>query len=475
MRRFSIQQLVPLLVCQLAFFLAVAQKQTTVTVKVHNNSGTSVSFYKVENGEAKRMSFRWPKVNDTCVFGFPLEEEGTYYLSKTGGKGSAYHYVVYLKPGENKLVNAYSSKLGLDFDSCKIVNPNAETVLLQKWTNLLNDYCNLGSNRNKREQFITEYDNYVIKGERLKKKAVLANKYFNRLFTLKVDAEMDYPKAAAFFNFTRRMNSEYDSIEAHKPFYKSLSGKEFCNTGILYSEHGMQLLNYCLSYNLFQQNGDKEKMLASGVAEKAKSLCNDTVRGAFLMQYMAGVTNYEQFAKDIEPFKESFVLQGMKKGYQHKLDELTLYAKGLPAYNFSLYDTKENLYSLADFKGKVVVVDVWAMWCGPCLAEKPFFAKVEEEYGHREDIIFIGVSVDGLDRKSVWKGFVARNGWKNIELLSNFDESIMKYYKIEGIPRIMIFDKDGKIVSVDAPRPSSPEFKKLIDQTLKDAARDSNP
>src|SRR3954452_6360453 len=100
MSRISIQRLVPLLFCQLVFFFAVAQKQTTVTVKVYNNCGSSVSFYKVENGEARRMSFRWPKVNDTCVFTFPLEEEGTYYLSKTGGKGSAYHYVVYLKPGE---------------------------------------------------------------------------------------------------------------------------------------------------------------------------------------------------------------------------------------------------------------------------------------------------------------------------------------------------------------------------------------
>jgi thiol-disulfide isomerase/thioredoxin len=163
------------------------------------------------------------------------------------------------------------------------------------------------------------------------------------------------------------------------------------------------------------------------------------------------------------------------KAYQKKLDELTLYAKGLPAYNFSLYDTKESLYSLADFKGKVVVLDIWAMWCAPCLSEKPFFLKLEEEYKKRDDIIFLGVSVDGLNRKDVWKGFVAKKGWKNIELLSNYDESIMKYYKVEGIPRFMIFDKEGKIVTVDAPRPSNPGFKKLIEQTLKDADRDSNP
>jgi len=472
--RITIERIVLLLVCHLALFCAMAQKQTSVTVKVHNNSGNSVSLYKVENGEANRLAFRWT-INDTCVFSFPIEKEGVYYIAKTSGKGSEYHYALYLKPGEKKWINAYNNKIAIDFDSCKIVKPNAETELLQKWTNLLNNYCKLGPIRAKRDEFIAGYDDFVKKADRLKKKAVLVNKHFNNLFTSKVDAEILYPKAAAFFNFASRMNSDYDSTMKHRSFYQSLADQKFCNAGLLYSEHGMQLLKYCLSYNLFQQSHDKEKVLATPFIEKAKSLCNDTVRGAFVTEYMLGVTNYEQFAREVEPFKESFVFPGMKEAYQKKLDELTLYAKGLPAYNFSLYDTKGKLHSLADFKGKVVVLDIWAMWCAPCLDEKPFFLKVEEEYKQRDDITFIGVSVDGVNRKDVWQGFVAKKGWKNIELISNYDESIMKYYKVEGIPRFMIFDKEGKIITVDAPRPSNPGFKKLIEQTLKDADRDSNP
>jgi thioredoxin-related protein len=59
-------------------------------------------------------------------------------------------------------------------------------------------------------------------------------------------------------------------------------------------------------------------------------------------------------------------------------------------------------------------------------------------------------------------------------LLANYNESVGKYYKIEGIPRFMIFDKEGKIVTVDAPRPSNPEFRKLIEQTLKNEERVTN-
>jgi hypothetical protein len=62
---------------------------------------------------------------------------------------------------------------------------------------------------------------------------------------------------------------------------------------------------------------------------------------------------------------------------------------------------------------------------------------------------------------------VKKKGFTSVELLSNYYESIQKYYRIEGIPRFLVFDREGKIVTTDAPRPSNPEFKKLIDQTLK--------
>ena len=146
MIRFVMKCLVlPLLLLQTTMAAnTVDPNQTTVTVKVHNNTGSSVSLYKVENGEAGRIEFRWPKQNDSCVFNFPLEKEGVFFLAKTGGKGSVYRYVIYLRPGENKLVEAYSNKLGLDFDSCRIIKPNTETLLLQNGQTYLIIIASLG-------------------------------------------------------------------------------------------------------------------------------------------------------------------------------------------------------------------------------------------------------------------------------------------------------------------------------------------
>jgi peroxiredoxin len=439
---------------------------TTVTCKVYNNTGSAVFLYKVENGEAVSMGFRRPGEMDTCVFSFPMEKEGMYFICKGGAKLPVYNYAIYLKPGDNKSVDIYTSMLPLDFDSCNVQQPNKETIILQTWADLYNDVIMLGRIRAKRDEYIIAYNKLVKQATELKGKMVSTNRYFKKILALKMDADLQYARAAAFFHFGERMNAGVDSTASRSEFYQPMAKQQFCNAGLLQSEHGLTLLKYNLGYQLFQKYGTQEQMLATSFVEKMKLICNDTVRAAFALDRMQQITNYEQFKTDIQPFKKLFTTTAFKQAYQKKEDELTVYAKGAPAYNFSLKDTKDQTVSLSDFKGKVVVLDIWAMWCAPCLTEKPFFQKVEEAFKDRDDIVFIGVSHDGQAKKESWKNFVAKKGWTNIELLANYNESIGKYYKIEGIPRLMIFDKEGRIVTVDAPRPSSPEFKKLIDQTL---------
>ncbi len=440
--------------------------ETTITCKVYNNTGSAVFLYRVENGEAVSLGFRRPGTMDTCMFSFSLEKEAVYFIRKGGVHLPAYNYVIYLKPGDNNVVDIYNSNLALDFDSCKVQRPNHETVVLQAWTNLFNKVNKLGTNTNQRDEFIAAYNKLVEQAGELKRKTVSNNHYFKRDFALKLDADLQYARAASFFHYGERINGDLDTTYKRRQFYQPMAKQEFCNAGLLKSENGLALLKYNLGYQLFQKYGSKEQMLSTPFIEKITMICNDTVRAAYALDRMKQITNYEQFKTDIQPFKKLFYTAVLKLAYQKKEDELTVYAKGAQAYNFSLKDTNDKTVSLSDFKGKVVVLDVWAMWCAPCLAEKPFFQKVEEFFKDRDDIVFIGISHDGLARKEVWKKFVARKGWKNIELIANYNESIGEYYKIEGIPRLMIFDKEGKIITVDAPKPSHPEFKKLIEQTL---------
>ena len=86
---------------------------------------------------------------------------------------------------------------------------------------------------------------------------------------------------------------------------------------------------------------------------------------------------------------------------------------------------------------------------------------------HGTDVVFGGVSVDESKDKQKWLDFIKTEGLKGVQLLAGGWSKITKDYKITGIPRFMVFDKKGNIVSEDAPRPSSPELKKMLENELK--------
>jgi thiol-disulfide isomerase/thioredoxin len=285
---------------------------------------------------------------------------------------------------------------------------------------------------------------------------------------LKVDIDLDYARSAAFFYFNERLNSDYDTSLSHRNFYKPILQKgKYCNAELLNTEHGMSLLKYYTAIHRFVELNSIDEYKKAPIKTSAVALiCNDTLKGAVIMSYLPGIFTQEEFALRIQPYKKYFLTPAFKEAYTKKQIELMPFATGADAYNFSLTDVNDKVVSLKDFKGKLVVVDIWAMWCAPCLQQKPYFKKIEEEYKNNKEIVFVSVSTDGMVKKAPWKDFLKRKGWDGIELISEYTESIMKYYKVEGIPRFMIFDKNGKIVTVNAPVPSDPGFKSLIEQTL---------
>ena len=142
--------------------------------------------------------------------------------------------------------------------------------------------------------------------------------------------------------------------------------------------------------------------------------------------------------------------------------KLQTVAPGKDSPIFEDYENyKGGTSSLADFKGKFVYVDVWATWCGPCKAEIPSLKKVEKEY-HGKNIEFISISVDKRADHDKWMNMVAEKELGGVQLFAENDwnSKFVQDYLIKGIPRFILIDPDGKIVSSNAPRPSD---SKLID------------
>ena len=145
--------------------------------------------------------------------------------------------------------------------------------------------------------------------------------------------------------------------------------------------------------------------------------------------------------------------------------DMTKFNPGQPAINFSYPDVNGNEVSLSDFKGSYVYVDVWATWCGPCKREIPHLLELEKEY-HEKNIVFLSVSVDQDEDYEAWLNMLEEKEMGGVQLFASGWSQITQDYKINGIPRFMLFDTEGTIVNVRASRPSDPETRKLFDEIL---------
>lgn len=143
--------------------------------------------------------------------------------------------------------------------------------------------------------------------------------------------------------------------------------------------------------------------------------------------------------------------------------------RGKPSPQFVNYENhKGGELSLTDLKGKYVYLDVWATWCGPCIAEIPSLREVEKQF-HNENIEFVSTSIDQAKDHDKWVSMVKDKNLRGLQLMADNDWSskFVKDYAIQGIPRFILIDPNGNIVSADAPRPSDPKLLDLLKSELK--------
>jgi peroxiredoxin len=136
------------------------------------------------------------------------------------------------------------------------------------------------------------------------------------------------------------------------------------------------------------------------------------------------------------------------------------------APEFALKDASGKLVHLSDFKGKVVLLDFWETWCGPCNIEMPWFMEFERKYKDRGFEV-LGVSMDDEGWKIV-SPFVAAKKL-NYRIVLGDDKIGDLYGSIEALPTTFVIDRDGRIASTHVGLSGKKVFADEIEKLLLDA------
>ncbi len=153
---------------------------------------------------------------------------------------------------------------------------------------------------------------------------------------------------------------------------------------------------------------------------------------------------------------------GLYKSYAHLMD-------GQPAPLPVLKDVDGKEHTFAEFKGKLVVVDVWASWCHACLEKMPKFMELRDEFKENERVVFLTISIDRQKKRAAWLASIEKHGmqgqtnwYPDSPMASDFENR----YMIDSVPRYLLIDGEGNIVTAFAPAPGE-DMKQLILEHLK--------
>lgn len=136
--------------------------------------------------------------------------------------------------------------------------------------------------------------------------------------------------------------------------------------------------------------------------------------------------------------------------------------KQAPLFDAITLDNKP--VNLADLRGKYVVIDVWATWCGPCKYESPYFDKIAIKYKDNDQIQFVAASID--DNIQQWFIDAKAKSKSVLQLHINDKKQFSKDYNAQSIPRFILIDPDGNFVDSNLTRPSEKGFENSLREAL---------
>lgn len=155
--------------------------------------------------------------------------------------------------------------------------------------------------------------------------------------------------------------------------------------------------------------------------------------------------NLDYYSVVLAKFKQEYADQKSVAEYIKKLPKRDI-AVGDEVPEITLKDTEGKDLSLSSLRGKVVLIDFWASWCGPCRAENPNVVRVYGKYKDKGFTVF-GVSLD--QNREKWLSAIKSDGlaWSHVSDLKGWSSEGAKLYGVKSIPQTYLIDKEGKVIA----------------------------
>src|SRR4030095_11961364 len=351
-----------------------------LTGKVLNiKSPLLVSLQRVEDGEL--VSENGFLTSSTGAFTIPyqVKKPGFYYLTTM-----RWRVRVYLQPSE---------KLELNIDnatgSTTLIKGSGTNQLLQSWSKLISPITSYGYSLTMFNDS-TSIDEYINTYKKLRPSM---DEFMNSFdFTdvelvnaienaMKIDRDLApinflFQSSAKKIRGFRTTPADFNEVP---DFYNEfIQPSKFNSASILKVGEARQLMNLYARLNaaLLAKGKGVRLSQAEKIRVMMNSIANDTLKSFLLNDQMwrMGATNLSEFKSRFEPFKKYAQQAPARDAYQSIYNQFSGDNAhiGKSSYDFSLPDTSGKMISMKDFKGKVVLIDVWATWCGPCKGEMPY-------------------------------------------------------------------------------------------------------
>ncbi|WMI65918.1 TlpA disulfide reductase family protein [Aestuariibaculum sp. YM273] len=436
---------------------------STVTGHLNFESKTGeVTLHHVVDGQLEVHSTTL--VNQQGDFGFqlPVVEPGFYFVDYGQYNNRLRGQVIrlYIQPG-------LEIKLDINETDYELKGKkNGYNDLVQEANNINNAfrvYNRLGGILTYKEFFPFIEGEGAKMVEEFKNAIDTKDEAFNELLKLAVQADFE-TELYFFFRLPRIAHPEKDNCpQLYADLY--IDDIKFSNPNILKLDNGLGWMTHYFSYYRHIEGKPISKL--DIIDNEIKHISNDRIKEVYILSTLKSLRLKPAEYKKVIPSLYQYLISEKSKAYTLEYEKQLHKEEGQPGFEFTYEDINGNPVSFKDFRGKYVYIDIWATWCGPCKKQIPYLQELEHDYKGK-DIVFVSISVDNIKDKQKWKDFVKSGALGGVQLMADkdFGSGITQNYEINAIPRFLLFDREGKIISTDAMRPSNPLLKEQFDELL---------